>query len=246
MNINRHTSLLFTLITALTLYACFKHNNSLTNETVTYYNHTAKSWQFLSNGKPLLEAIATYAPAKTHKTVIDIGCGPGMHAKRLTDEGRTVLCVDPAKKMLDKCKEKGLRTHHSSWQNFKPTDERFDLALALHSFIHIDSNAWSASIKKVAHILNPGGIFIIGFFEGNKPYIGRTKFRGLTEDGPRFTVYRYDITAEAFEKMLPPNLEIVHKRYKENKSRSKTNPPSYIYVLKKRPASLQLLYALTA
>lgn len=42
--------------------------------------------------------------------ILDLGSGPGNHAKLFHEKGFDVLCLDISEKSLEKCREKGLKT----------------------------------------------------------------------------------------------------------------------------------------
>lgn len=111
------------------------------------------------------------------KSILDIGCGTGIHANLLASRGFTVTGVDFSDEMITIANEKIKTdyTENSSRLKFIKGDlrsfiseEKFDVVLSLfHVFSYLNSNSdVAAGFKTVDLNLKKDGLFIFDFWHG--------------------------------------------------------------------------------
>jgi SAM-dependent methyltransferase len=111
-----------------------------------------------------LQAIKTLMPG--HGRSIEIGVGSGLFAGPLGIK----MGIDPSRAMLDKAKARGVNTTHGVAEAL-PFEREFDIVLMVTTVCFLDDI--DLAFREVRRILNPGGVFLIGFVDKNSP-IGRS------------------------------------------------------------------------
>lgn len=98
-------------------------------------------------------------------TILEIGSGAGALAEWFVERGYQVTCLEPAQQLAMRAEVKGLSVIQTTIQNFS-TDQKFDNIVAISSLIHVPKTDLSNQIKKIAGLLNPTGLFVVSFIEG--------------------------------------------------------------------------------
>lgn len=101
--------------------------------------------------------------------ILDIACGAGRYMISLLSKGVDIYGIDLSKDLLTIAKSKlstmiGSRLIRSDMR-YLPFSQRFDTALCLFtSFGYFDDTDNLLVISEISRILNPGGIFILDYF----------------------------------------------------------------------------------
>jgi 2-polyprenyl-3-methyl-5-hydroxy-6-metoxy-1,4-benzoquinol methylase len=131
------------------------------------------------------------------KEVLDIGCGPGIYAKKMAKIGARVKGFDITPKMIEIAKREypELDLRIGSVYNI-PFDEKFDIAIAPLVIEHLED--WNKVFREVNKVLKKGGCFI--FSIGNpvfditkrtnksKPFI--REFENYFKEKKRYSTWR--------------------------------------------------------
>jgi SAM-dependent methyltransferase len=140
-----------------------------------YYNLLYKDKNYRGEAKFVHELLATHAP--NAKSILELGCGTGIHATLLAELGYEVYGVDLSEGMLEQAQQKSnsLSPELSSRLQFSQGDVRnvrvdrtFDVAISLfHVISYQTSNKdlEDAIITAKIH-LKPGGIFLFDCWYG--------------------------------------------------------------------------------
>jgi len=100
--------------------------------------------------------------------VLDVGCGPGLIAVALAEQGLEVDAVDSVPEMIAMTRDLAAESNIGDRVRCKVSDvmrlpmegERFDLALA------VGVTEWLAAVdlglQEMARVLKPGGLLIVG------------------------------------------------------------------------------------
>lgn len=146
------------------------------------------------------------------KRILDIGCGPGTLAKRLSEDGATVTGIDPGEAALAKARlaAPAARFERGSGEALPFPAASFDGAVLLNALHHVPAPA--AALTEAARVLVPSGTLVVvepladgSFFEALRPIEDETAVRAAAQDAiaaalARGTlVCRRDVTLERCE-----------------------------------------------
>ncbi|MEX1375834.1 MAG: class I SAM-dependent methyltransferase [Eubacteriales bacterium] len=127
---------------------------------------------------------------KENASILDLGCGPGLYAERLTKLGHKVTGVDFSQNSIDyaakNAEEKGMKIDYVCG-NYLDIDytNKFDLVMIIYcDFGVLSENDRNILIKKIYNSLKPGGIFIFDSYNKNAlDSISFEKTWDLSSDG---------------------------------------------------------------
>jgi len=140
-----------------------------------YYDLLYREKDYVSEVEYINKLIRQYKPDAL--TILDLGCGTGMHAAALVLKGFSVTGVDMSQTMLARAKDRiktldencsrRLSFYHGDVRTFK-ADSKFDVVVSLfHVFSYQITNAdLNAAIETAASHLKPGGILIFDYWFG--------------------------------------------------------------------------------
>ncbi len=139
------------------------------------------------------------------KSILDLGCGPGLYCELLAGHGNTVTGVDISRRSIDYAKksaaEKGLAIDYVQMNYLDlPFENRFDLAIMIFCdfdvLVPVDR---TRLLEKVSRALKPGGMFIFDTLNDNAPR--RMNIPGKTGESAKSGFWRdhpYLALAETF------------------------------------------------
>lgn len=130
------------------------------------YAHWASHYDSYPNAlialeEPLVHRILGDVRAKR---VLDVACGTGRHAVRLSDEGAFVTAVDRNEAMLAVARPKSERVRwlRGELDGLPFDDGSFDIVLCALVFEHVEHI--EPAIAEAARVLAPGGKYVISVF----------------------------------------------------------------------------------
>jgi len=98
--------------------------------------------------------------------VLDLGCGPGLYAKRLTDIGYDMTGMDYSKRSIAYAKSQDSKTEYI-YQNYLEMDYAgiFDAVILIYcDYTALTPDERKTLVNKVYAVLKPGGLFILDVF----------------------------------------------------------------------------------
>lgn len=105
--------------------------------------------------------------------IVDVGCGTGVLAARLSDDGYDVTGVDPFRGMLKYLKQRrpGIAAVHAFGQHLPFDDDLFDLAYCVAVMHHVaDPQAVRETVLEMTRVTKPGGHILIWDHNPRNPY----------------------------------------------------------------------------
>ncbi|MFB6620283.1 class I SAM-dependent methyltransferase [Streptomyces sp. NPDC085524] len=92
-------------------------------------------------------------------SVLDVGGGPGVHARWLTDDGYRVVVVDPVERHVRQARDRGLTAVVGDARHVAEPDGSFDAVLLLGPLYHLPDAQDRVRAWQEAHrVVRPGGL----------------------------------------------------------------------------------------
>lgn len=108
---------------------------------------------------PGLDSFIAVLPGAAH--VLDLGCGPGLDARRMMDAGLTVDAVDASAAMVATAKKAGVTARLATFDDITGTD-LYDGIWANFSLLHAPRAAFPFHLTALKQAIRPGGLLHIG------------------------------------------------------------------------------------
>lgn len=118
-------------------------------------------WWYRGLRSLLKHLLPRYLPRDAHALILDAGCGTGANLQLLQTWGR-VIGIDLAREALDFCRVRGVpsdRLLAASVTDLPFASDTFDLIVSFDVICNIPDDV--GAFEQVAHILKPGGYFIV-------------------------------------------------------------------------------------
>ncbi|KJC63094.1 class I SAM-dependent methyltransferase [Agreia bicolorata] len=132
---------------------------------------------------------------------IDAGCGPGHWTNFLAARGVDIRGIDLTPAFVEHARAAypGLRFATGGVEALDASDASLGGVLAWYSLIHHAPDAIGSALDEIARVLRPGGLLLVGFFEGAavEPF-----------DHAVTTAYRWPV-AELSERLRASGFEVV-------------------------------------
>lgn len=168
-----------------------------------YDNETTRFWDEFPR-----EFVSRFANLSSG-LVLDIGAGPGRDAELLRSVGKTVVCFDASKTMVEMCKAKGFDAVVGDFNHLPFKDGVFSGVWAYTSLIHVPRYEAERALKEIKRVLVPQGILMLGLIEGAGEEYKETA--GVT--APRW--FSYYSEHDAVDLVEDQGFETIsHERYK--------------------------------
>ncbi|HLF53556.1 MAG TPA: class I SAM-dependent methyltransferase [Candidatus Nanoarchaeia archaeon] len=147
------------------------------------YETYAKEFEIRTKGSltnQLLKNIGLFIKRLPGREVLDLGSGPGRDALLMKERGLNPLCFDISRKMIELCKQKGLRAQIGDLEALPFKDNAFDGVLACTSLLHMPKSNLPAALSDINRILKSRGQFYLNMKEGDfEGFIESDKYPGM-------------------------------------------------------------------
>jgi len=143
-------------------------------------------------------AIRAELPSLNGLEVISIGCGSGLDARWLADNGaKSVVGIDISKGLLDiaKANNPDLEFHEMDMEQLDFPDASFDLAYSSLAIHYIDD--WTQPLKEACRILRPGGLYV---FSCGHPIDSAVEYE--VKDGIKYALLGRKVNQETKERTV--------------------------------------------
>lgn len=127
----------------------------------------SREHSFIDSSVDWIESIA---PPKTHTTLIDFGCGPGMYTSRLAKKGYNVVGIDISERSIAYAKEYAalnaldIDYRLGNYLEFSEV-EKYDVAILIYcDYGVLSDEARLKILNNIYRALKPGGMLIFDVF----------------------------------------------------------------------------------
>ncbi len=170
-------------------------------ETLAVYNAKAGDYAELTVSDALDPTLARFIDALPEGgTILDLGCGPGLHAARMADAGFRVDAWDASEEMIKLARQHPQVAARQATFDDLAGAGPYDGIWANFSLLHADPDKLDGYLSNIAAAISPGGLFHIGMKTGT----------GMKRDplGRRYTyVEQDDLRARFMALGLVPEYE---------------------------------------
>ncbi|MCC8165010.1 MAG: class I SAM-dependent methyltransferase [Planctomycetes bacterium] len=175
-----------------------------------------------------VEWLAAITPAGRYPDVLDVGCGPGLYAKRLCDKLYRVTGIDFSRRSIDYARDHAAATnraiiyHYGNYLEMAYQD-MFDLAIMIYcDFGALSPEEGQTLLRRIHGSLRPGGKLILDVFSLRKyeAFLERREWRfhadgGFWRPDAHFTIegdskYGESVTLEQTTVVTPESARTYH------------------------------------
>lgn len=131
-------------------------------QTIDVYQSRAQGYAELAISKVQRRALDIFnaaLPSNAH--VLDLGCGPGLHARTMMDAGHTVDAIDATQAFVDAALARGVPARLATFDDITATDA-YDGIWASFSLLHAPRADVPRHLRALAQALKPGGVLFLG------------------------------------------------------------------------------------
>ncbi len=138
---------------------------STTDYYALYYDLLYSHRDIKSEVDFLEKMFREYSSIKVN-SVLDVGCGTGLHSVELARRGYTVLGIDISREMIEKAREKSAGIPNVSFVNADVRSfnagRRFDSAIAMYGVISyfVSDDDLMEALRSIRAHVNTGGLFV--------------------------------------------------------------------------------------
>ncbi|MEV6673768.1 methyltransferase domain-containing protein [Streptomyces sp. NPDC051162] len=136
-------------------------------EIIDFYTDTFdEATRLTSTADGTLEMLRTQELLRRHlpaapATVLDVGGGPGAHARWLTDDGYQVHLVDPVARHVEQAKHTGCTAQVGDARSLAAKDGSYDVTLLLGPLYHLlDRADRDQALTEARRVTAPGGLVV--------------------------------------------------------------------------------------
>ncbi|WP_128984675.1 class I SAM-dependent methyltransferase [Streptomyces roseicoloratus] len=133
-------------------------------EIIAFYSETiSESERLTGSADGVLEMVRTQELLRRHlpaapARIIDVGGGPGAHARWLIEDGYDVDLVDPVTRHIEEATAAGIRAELGDARALAAPDDSYDVALVLGPLYHLlDHGDRIRALREAARVVRPGG-----------------------------------------------------------------------------------------
>ncbi|OEV30003.1 SAM-dependent methyltransferase [Streptomyces nanshensis] len=165
-------------------------------DVMTYYESTFNEGERLSaSADGRLEMLRTqellrrYLQAATAR-ILDVGGGPGTHARRLAEDGHDVLVVDPVPRHVREAEQvPGCAAVLGDARELSVADASFDVVLVLGPLYHLlERDDRAQALTEAYRVLRPGGLIAAAGINRCSSLFEHTAHAHLHEEGVRASI----------------------------------------------------------
>jgi SAM-dependent methyltransferase len=106
------------------------------------------------------------------RTVLEIGCGPGLDGEAIVAAGFEYTGTDLSPGMIEVARTAGLDARVAPATDLPFDDHSFDAAWSMSTLMHLDDAELDAALTEITRVLVPGGLFAVGMWGAQELTVG--------------------------------------------------------------------------
>lgn len=135
---------------------------SADSETLGVYAREAETYADLPSTPQESGALDTFmGMLPTGASVLDLGCGPGLHAARMAAAGYRLTCWDASPEFIAAARSRGLDAELREFGELE-ADAAFDGVWASFSLLHAPKAEFPGHLARIRRALVPDGVLFLG------------------------------------------------------------------------------------
>jgi len=194
----------------------------LISATIATYNQTANFYEadtagHLRNTKPLADF---FIKNLSSNKVLEIGCGPGYHARYFSQHGLLVTATDFSEKFVAMTRSRAPKAKvlKMDMRKLKFPASHFDGIWAMASFLHIPKNQGKKTLLGFNRVLKSGGLLLISVKLGTGERVISKQYYGGGVRNHRGIKFFAFYKQEEFKRLLEScGFTIIKSLFDENK-----------------------------
>jgi len=99
-----------------------------------------------------------------HRSVLEIGCGPGRDGQAIATAGFDYTGVDLASASVETCRSLGLKAEVASVLDLPFEDATFDAGWTMSTLLHVADENLDQALAEIARVLRPGAPLAVGLW----------------------------------------------------------------------------------
>ncbi len=103
-----------------------------------------------------------------HRSVLEIGCGPGRDGQAIATAGFDYAGVDLASASVETCRSLGLKAEVASVLDLPFEDASFDAGWTMSTLLHIADEDLDQALAEIVRVLRPSAPLAIGLWGGTE------------------------------------------------------------------------------
>jgi SAM-dependent methyltransferase len=126
------------------------------------------------------------------RTVLEIGCGPGLDGAAFTAAGFVYTGADLSPGMVEVARAADLDAHVAPATDLPFDDHAFHAVWSMSTLMHLDDDELEAALSEITRVLVPGGLFAVGMWGATELTVGPAAEPDQDYGPPRYFHRRTD------------------------------------------------------
>ncbi len=199
--------------------------------TIDSYNKTAEEYFKIVSSFEVLPELHTFMKlVKKNGRILDLGCGPGHHAKLFHENGFDVVGVDLSSKMIKIAQNQipDIEFRVMDIQDLNFMYNSFDGIWASASLLHISKSKIRPVLSKLYNILRKKGVFYLSLKKGRgSKFVKDYRYKGVSK------YYSYYSEVQIEKLILESGFSLIESSERDKRDIYDTNP--WIHIFCKKP-----------
>lgn len=135
-------------------------------DTISFYDQQTEAYKKIAESFDNKQLSRLISRLSTGAHVLDLGCGPGQHARQMADAGLRVTAMDASPEMIRQAALlDGVTTRLAAFSDLEDI-AAFDAVWASFSLLHAPKADFPGHLLAIHRALKPGGLLVLSLKTG--------------------------------------------------------------------------------